>query len=139
MARLVHLEELCVTVNSRLVVDAMLVYFQRDAARDMQYATHLTKLWKELVDRVTYGIGEADCRNAYLGDQEELICYADAKFVKWLWYGKWAGDFSRNILTDAIMEQSRKILQKKIAELQKGKMSVEDDMDWYIDEIREQA
>ncbi|GJW16972.1 hypothetical protein Tco_0024408 [Tanacetum coccineum] len=48
---------------------------------------------KELVNDVSdrdlfiveaYEIGEADCRNAYSGDQEELICYADAKFVKWL-------------------------------------------------------
>ncbi|GJR34001.1 inositol oxygenase 1-like protein [Tanacetum coccineum] len=29
-----------------------------------------------------YGIGEVDCRNAYSGDQEELICYADAESVK---------------------------------------------------------
>ncbi|GJX53866.1 hypothetical protein Tco_0282235 [Tanacetum coccineum] len=52
LARLMRLEELCVAANSRLVVDAMLVYFQRDTARDMQYATDLTMLWHELADRV---------------------------------------------------------------------------------------
>nr|GEV82947.1 hypothetical protein [Tanacetum cinerariifolium] len=53
MARLVRLVKLCVAANSRLVVDAMLICFQRDAARDMHYATYLTKLWQELVDRVS--------------------------------------------------------------------------------------
>ncbi|GJR57771.1 hypothetical protein Tco_1499933 [Tanacetum coccineum] len=42
------------------------------------------------------------------------------------------------LLTDKIMVLTRKLLQKK-AELDKGKsmMPEEDDMDWYIDEIRE--
>ncbi|GJT74665.1 hypothetical protein Tco_1041390 [Tanacetum coccineum] len=96
MARLVRLEKLCVAANSRLVVDAMLVYFQRDTTCEMQYATNVTKLWQELADRVSemdlfiveaYGIGEADCRNAYSGDRKELICYVDADAVKLLWSG----------------------------------------------------
>ncbi|GKE24756.1 hypothetical protein Tco_1436268, partial [Tanacetum coccineum] len=97
MARFVCLEELCVAANSRLVVDAMLVYFQRDTARDMQYATDLTKLWQELADRVSERdlfIAEMELLSGSLVasscDQEELICYADAESVKWLWYGEWA-------------------------------------------------
>ncbi|GJU40292.1 hypothetical protein Tco_1193249 [Tanacetum coccineum] len=37
-----------------------------------------------------YEIGEADFRNAYSNDQEELICYVDAEAVKLLWSGEWA-------------------------------------------------
>nr|GEW04767.1 hypothetical protein [Tanacetum cinerariifolium] len=39
------------------------------------------------------------------------------------------------------MEHTHKILQKKKAELHKGTsmMPVEDDMDWYTEEIKEQA
>ncbi|GJT23902.1 hypothetical protein Tco_0893839 [Tanacetum coccineum] len=44
-------------------------------------------------------------------------------------------------LTDEIMEHTHNILQKKKAELHKGTsmIPVEDDMDWYTEEIREQA
>nr|GEV82560.1 putative transposase, mutator type, MULE transposase domain protein [Tanacetum cinerariifolium] len=45
------------------------------------------------------------------------------------------------LLGDEIMVLTRKLLQKKKAELDKGKsmMLVEDDMDWYTDEIKEHA
>ncbi|GKF00966.1 hypothetical protein Tco_0027889, partial [Tanacetum coccineum] len=65
IARLVRIEELCVAANSRLVVDVMLVYIKRDTARDMQYAIDLTKLWQELVDRVSK-------RDLFIGEMELL-------------------------------------------------------------------
>ncbi|GJZ10912.1 hypothetical protein Tco_0545671 [Tanacetum coccineum] len=52
MSRLMHLEELCVAANLRFLASAMLVYFQRDTTRDMQYATDITKLWQELAAHV---------------------------------------------------------------------------------------
>ncbi|GKC51184.1 hypothetical protein Tco_1073929 [Tanacetum coccineum] len=50
MARFLRLEELFVAANSRLVVDAMLVYFQRDMARDMQIVSgvQLCRIFKKL-------------------------------------------------------------------------------------------
>ncbi|GKE63792.1 hypothetical protein Tco_1514159, partial [Tanacetum coccineum] len=44
-------------------------------------------------------------------------------------------------LAEAIMVMARKLLQLKNAELDKVKsmMPVEDDMDWYTDEMREHA
>ncbi|GKB00891.1 putative reverse transcriptase domain-containing protein [Tanacetum coccineum] len=65
MARLVCLAKLSVVANSRLVVDVMLVYFESDTDRDMQYATYLTKLWQEFADHVSE-------RNLFIGELEVL-------------------------------------------------------------------
>nr|GEW19963.1 hypothetical protein [Tanacetum cinerariifolium] len=79
MAHFVCLEELTVAVNSGLVVDVMLVYFEREMARDIQFVTHLTKSWQELVDRVNE-------RHLFIRELEifrgSLVAYKSVEFLR---------------------------------------------------------
>ncbi|GKC75100.1 hypothetical protein Tco_1125874, partial [Tanacetum coccineum] len=93
----------------------------RDMARDMQYATDLTKLWQELAERVVrpieaYGIGEADCRNAYPGDRKN-------SFVTLMW--SLLNTLKHFILASA-SNPPNIIPQNKVAASDKGKF-VDDD------------
>ncbi|GJS66550.1 hypothetical protein Tco_0681114, partial [Tanacetum coccineum] len=68
MARYVSLEELVVVVNSRVLAGGMLVYFERETAKDIQFATCLTKLREELLDC-------ANERQLFIAKLEGLIAY----------------------------------------------------------------
>nr|GEV41424.1 hypothetical protein [Tanacetum cinerariifolium] len=79
MARFVCLEELTVAANSGLVVDVMLVYLKREMEMDIQFATHLTKSWQELVDRVNE-------RHLFIRELEifsrSLVAYKSVEFLR---------------------------------------------------------
>nr|GEU68273.1 hypothetical protein [Tanacetum cinerariifolium] len=51
MACFPRLEELVVAVNSRSSFDEMLVYFERETAKDLEFAAGLRNLWVELLER----------------------------------------------------------------------------------------
>nr|GEU46512.1 protein SPA1-related 2-like isoform X1 [Tanacetum cinerariifolium] len=148
-----------------LVVEGMLVYFHKDTARDMQYAIDLTKLWQELVDRASERglfIGEMELLSGSLVasscveffkklqqcDRLKLMEFVKLIVAMHIQKGKSMMHVDDHryckkvtLLTDEIMEQSCKILQKQIVEFEKDKsmILVEDDMCWFTDEIKERA
>ncbi|GJZ47939.1 hypothetical protein Tco_0601771 [Tanacetum coccineum] len=68
-----------VAVKSRLVADVMMIYFEMETSRDIQFATYLTKLWQELVDRV-------DERHLFIGELKvltrSLVAFKCVEFLR---------------------------------------------------------
>ncbi|GKA74619.1 hypothetical protein Tco_0780921 [Tanacetum coccineum] len=51
MANFSRLDELAVVANTRGLFDGMLVYCDRENAKDLEFATGLHNLWAELLER----------------------------------------------------------------------------------------
>ncbi|GJS91935.1 hypothetical protein Tco_0774571 [Tanacetum coccineum] len=51
MANFARLDELAIAANSRGLFDGMLVYFDRENVKDLDFANGLHNLWAELLER----------------------------------------------------------------------------------------
>ncbi|GJR20806.1 hypothetical protein Tco_0969333 [Tanacetum coccineum] len=51
MANFPRLDELAITANTRGLFDRMLVYYDRENAKDLEFANGLDNLWAELLER----------------------------------------------------------------------------------------
>nr|GEV63262.1 hypothetical protein [Tanacetum cinerariifolium] len=74
MANFLRLEELAIAANFRGLFNEMLVYFDRENGKDLDFANGLHNLWAELLERTNKG-------QLFITELESVMMYKILKFL----------------------------------------------------------